>query len=215
MSLDLSAVAFRPFTHEVGQPVLVPGSNLILTLYPTRCECALFGSSKIVQTVTFASPSVAREFEVMQDIQRQRVVVRSTFDEGLLSYYITANEGKAYLKCTRIGFTAKVYVQDREEVLTQGAYFTLLHQVNHSDFNKESVLHMGCFKKQHLPSMQFRFSVSELLPFFFMLGKAYPDKEPWVLPLLSKDHPLKALLEATQAYDKEKLPSNFREPLPS
>lgn len=206
MSLDLSAVAFRPFTHEVGQPVLVPGSNLILTLYPTRCECTLFGSSEVVQTATFDTPSPAHEFEVMQDIQRQRVIVRASFNQGLLSYYITASEGKAYLKCTRSGVATTLRLQDREEALTQGARFTLLHQVSHNEYNREVVLHMGCFKKQHLPSMQSRFSLSELLPFFFMLGKTYPDKSPWDLPILEEDHPLKALSEAVEVNDKETLP---------
>lgn len=89
-----SALRFQPFTHLVGTPCLIPGTEWVCRIYPTLIR---LGRAK--EAIEHPLPLVGpvRPFTIFQDLEKGRIEVRAKAENGFFRFFIAAEEGMVKL----------------------------------------------------------------------------------------------------------------------
>jgi hypothetical protein len=198
--IDLSRVHFKPFTKVVPTKALLPGTVYYFEITPVAIAAFHFQEQSVAKQMAFEMGFRAIDMIVEQDLKRQSIAVSVKTKKGVFSYKIRANEKAVALKVTRLSFPVKLMTCGKERSLKKGEEIELL---NHKkELALPGTLHMGCFKKQDWNKVINRFSLVELLPFLFELGKLYPKAT-------DSSDALNPLKQALKNRDKNELEAIF------
>lgn len=153
----ISALRFKPFSHLPGTCCFLPGSKLILQIYPTK----LLVSDGLKSTeVNFSYRGFMKQFTVTLDLESYAIVVGGFTEGGYLRYEIRAGLS---------GFLLKI--------LKQPDGFTYCHR------NESSVpiakpererLSLGVAKAQDVEMIFRRQDIREIVPFLYYLAQSIP-----------------------------------------
>ena len=169
---------YRPFSHESGTPLLIPGSVWKVTVYPAKLAFESLETSWEKETYLLF-PHIfgpVASFTVLQDLEKGWVRVFGLGKGGYFSYRITA-----------LSHHIALFVERAPE---EGLSFTFRESVKHlkrketlqiptrgGDSSRLSLekMHFGCSKKQNWCLVKHRLDLREILPIWFALGKGLPS----------------------------------------
>ncbi|MCB1116701.1 MAG: hypothetical protein KDK71_09555 [Chlamydiia bacterium] len=166
---------YRPFSHEVGTPLLLPESAWKVAPFPARLVLEhLITKEKIELFPQIKGPITA--FTAMQDLEKKRVRIFGTGEGGFFSYRLYATPQEIILqieRCSEDGLSfnicgeIKTFTRKETFSLHSNAPFQLSHT--------SEKMHLGTSKKQDWTLVKRRLLLSELLPILFELGKNLPN----------------------------------------
>lgn len=191
---------FKPFTKVVPTKALLPGTLYYFEIAPVAIAAFHFEEQAVAKKMTFEMNVPAIDMIVEQDLKRQSIAVSVKTKKGVFSYKIRAGEKAVMLKITRLSCPIKLIICGKEKFLKKGEEIELVSHKKERAL--PGTLHMGCFKKQDWNKLINRFSLVEVLPFLFELGKLYPKANE---PSLR----LKPLKGALKNRDKSELEAIF------
>ena len=148
---------FLPFSHVPATSCVVPGSTLVCRVYPARIEVFDYSDAQcsLVQTIELPSLGPLEQFTVTQNLEKGHVQVSGFSPSGYICYqlYATKEAKKLGVKVLKgpLGIA-----QEHTPVLLP----------------KRERLHLGVFKKQCFPDLQYRAEITEFLPLWFMLSQS-------------------------------------------
>ena len=149
----------RPFSHTPGTKVLLPGSNLIVTVYP--CMLDHF-------PIKLTGP--VKDFTVMLDLERGFVKVWGHYKEGFLRYRIHATLNGGYSIIT-------------EKSPIPGLLPTCDDPIYEAPPLER--LFLGCNKSQDWDMVKRRMDPAEILPFWHRIGQMVPDDTTEISSLMN------------------------------
>lgn len=169
----------RPFSHTPGTSCVIPGTDTILTAFPTRL---IIDQHEVLFPIT----GPVKNFTICQDLERDCVFVFGSAKEGYFKLKITANKNgfeldaqKGPIKSVKIPAKLKLAEEKPLERLSLGS-----HQIQDWDIVKK------------------RKDLKEIVPILFFLGQKIPIAKAAslgtasLLPLPSSRNDLEAALLA-------------------
>ena len=153
------ATKLRPFTHTTGMPMMLPGSTIAVTAFPTSLE---------FRDLTSATENIIRlrgteggvdDFMVVEDLEKGRVTVSGKSNKGVFRYSIVFVD------------EAISIVVEKGDIkffdLPKG--FVIKDSVPKMQIPIER-LSLGCHKKQDWDLVTRRLQLDEILPHLLRLG---------------------------------------------
>lgn len=169
---------YRPFSHEVGTSVLLPGSGWKMVACPARIELENIIAAKEGQTHTIVPHIVGplSAFTMMQDLERRWVRIFGQGPKGYFSYRLKASSHEITLFLERgpqegISFTFDGVIKTlkrKEEMILPADTLAFPRKGSEK-------MHFGCTKQQDWSLVKRRLLVEEILPIWFHLGKDIPS----------------------------------------
>lgn len=144
MKIEISE-RLQPFTHQAGALLLIPGTDQKVQIFPTRIVL----SDRVI-TLPFTGP--VEQFTVMMDLEREKILVWGTANEGYF-HYVLHKEG---------------FFVDRDQ--TGDLKNCLSPLVSPSKKTVKERLSLGCHKKQEWDQIVRRSDLKEILPHWLRLG---------------------------------------------
>jgi hypothetical protein len=182
--------AYKYFTHLSGKESVIPLSHVKLRVYP--CKLLIEGR-EIILNIT----GPVKGFTHLLNIEKARVEIFGTAEEGYFHFHLLAKDGKVLLKLHR-GTEISFSLDGKEALLKKGESLTLLNTETMSVPETKEKISFGCFKKPLLENTIDRrtklFSLCQLIP------KSSPAEVE-----LSQIEPLLTDLFCPQAKDVEHL----------
>jgi hypothetical protein len=93
------ASRYRPFSHQPGTALIIPGTCMTLRAYPTAFFIQDEKGEEI--RIEWALKGVVEDFTVMQDLERSHVLVYGRAREGYFRYSIQLQESHLMLRLDR------------------------------------------------------------------------------------------------------------------
>ena len=168
---------YKPFSHEVGTPLLLPKSSWKLVAYPAKLVLENLVSIGGEETLTIF-PQIEgpiQTFTAMQDLEKGWVRIFGLGAKGYFSYRLISSAHEIILfvdRCCKEGipfiFEGERKVLNRKEELIFPA-----STPGFSSISSEK-MHFGCSKKQDWTLVKRRLDLEEILPIWFEIGKHIP-----------------------------------------
>lgn len=160
------AERFRPFTHLIGTPVLLPLSNLRFQIYPAFIRvCDLSAADPVVVAevpLDLQGPLI--EFTLMQDLEKGCLRVWGVSKDGFFRYRIHATSSVP-------GFT---FIQEK----FPGTKPLSFSEIDcRRQISQPERLSFGVTKVADWELVRRRLMLAEILPFWFRLGQYIPSVE--------------------------------------
>ncbi len=172
---------YRPFSHEPGSACLIPGTFIQVTAYPAAVVIQDPSGQK--RQIEWHLTGLIKEFTLMQDLERQEVLIHGIAKEGFFSYKIFSYENTIVLKLERASqkhlkgkmFTSGLQESEGVIELKLKECFPLFESFTPS-FGKEKLekISFGNHKAQDWDLVLRRKNPLEYLPFWFALGQVSP-----------------------------------------
>lgn len=143
------AERLHPFSHVPGTSLVLPGSTIVLQIFPT-----LLRTPNAEVQIKLTGP--VNGFTIIQDLEKCEVRVLGHAEEGYFCYLCRADRGLELLK-GNISFSPLTF--------------------NSSIPSSNERLSLGSHKKQDWTLIQRRESLEEILPLWFRLGQLTPAEE--------------------------------------
>lgn len=171
------ASRYRPFSHQAGTTLLLPGSSVVVTAYPT---CLAIGVHQQVYTLRWALSGIIQQFTAEQDLENHTISVSGFASEGYFRYLLLIKDKKLVVKLDRgpqEGLEVRV-----EKIGCQDSSYRLavkqelcLHASLHSTSAVSCVerISFGVAKSQDWDLIRRRQQPVEYLPFWFSLGQTF------------------------------------------
>jgi hypothetical protein len=166
---------YRPFTHQAGTSLLVPGSSAMVTAYPTNLVVHV---NNHVTTIQWMLSGLIHQFTVMQDLENHHVLVSGFSQQGYFRYVVFVKDTKLVVKLDRgpkEGLNVEVYSQGAE---TLSKHFQLKEELclqtnvaTKSPALCTERISFGVAKSQDWDLVCRRQQPLEYLPFWFALGQ--------------------------------------------
>jgi len=151
-----SALRFYPFTHLVGTPCLIPGTEWVCRVYPTLLRLSR-GQEEIEHPLPLVGP--VRPFTIFQDLEKGRVEVRGKAESGFFRFFLLAEESAIKLISLKGSLESKTLATAEELPLPP----------------KER-LSLGINKQQDWQMVLRRSDPTEILPFWLRLAAWTPGR---------------------------------------
>jgi hypothetical protein len=193
---------YRPFSHQTGTSLLIPGSSAMVTAYPTNLVVHF---KNHVTTIQWMLSGLIHQFTVMQDLEDHNVSVSGFSQHGYFRYSVFVKDKKLVVKLDRgpkEGLNVEVHSQGSE---TLSKHFQLKEElcVRVNVETKSPALcteriSFGVAKSQDWNLVCRRQQPLEYLPFWFALGQTldattlFSSKDP------SNNTPVELLEKAIQ-----------------
>jgi hypothetical protein len=164
------AQRFYPFSHVPGTECLLPGSPVLLRVFPARLEVYNASSwpEKFIGSVSFPVGGVVERFTVQQDLEHSCVKVWGHCPEGYFCYRVVANVPGPTL----------IYEKQPESWKKENFEFDLDYPQELHDKGKR--LSLGNHKKQDWELISRRCDLTEILPIWLRLSDSIPIVEDFI-----------------------------------
>ncbi|MEI8365387.1 MAG: hypothetical protein WCF65_03120 [Parachlamydiaceae bacterium] len=158
------AERLRPFSHQPGTPVVLPGSTLRLKVYPERVVVEnIAGPVPVaVETLSFHVEGPLEQFTILQDLEKGCVVVWGHGPLGFVRYRLHASKNGTKVLCYREKGLAQETSVIAEEVFSMPEVETLS---------------LGNHKGQDWALIRRRMNMEEILPLWHRLGQLVPSQQ--------------------------------------
>jgi hypothetical protein len=172
---------YRPFSHQPGTSILLPGTPFAFTIYPTRIEFInLITHSSTCRDLPIHGP--VEQFTVFLDLEKHIILVQGKALNQFFRYTIAQTTKPNH----STAITLNWHQGESEILLSLSEEFAL-----HSSELTER-LHLGCDKKQDWDLIQRRNEMAEIYPHWFALGRTlecieFPSANGEMVDLLSKE----------------------------
>lgn len=219
------AERLKPFSHKPGTVLMLPGSSISLSVFPTRLFILDLakGMPQLVANVVFNLEGPMVGFTVIQDLEKGLIqVFGETADGGYIRYSVQALEdGKAVVLFLERGPDKGIeikYEMDEtsekskrifpKEKMVFSREMRSNEELTFTSFSSAERLSLGSHKQQDWELVHRRLSFTEIFPIWHRLGQLIP-------PLFSKSLTGTALLlekcqEAIAANAPDKVLVPFR-----
>lgn len=147
MNIDISE-RLRPFSHQPGTSVLVPGSDWVVQVFPTLLKVQ-------GMEVPLCQKGPVRGFTVQSDLEKGCVWIWGTSPEGYFRFQLIPSPEGLILRR-----------KNQEQLLVAGG-----EQFTKKDPER---IFLGCHKAQDLDLARRRIHSTELAPMLFLLGQKVP-----------------------------------------
>jgi hypothetical protein len=137
---------FRPFSHRPGSACLLPGTDVVVRVYPTRIELVGLKSFDLPHT------GPVKNFTFLQDLEKGVVKIFGEAPEGYFCYQIRACEGKIQMGEEFVTAPVQPFVKAKER------------------------LSFGNSKKLDWDQTERRADPTEILPVWYTLSQVTPKK---------------------------------------
>lgn len=179
------AERLKPYTHLPGTSVMIPGSFLRATIFPTllRIESLEGAEPRAAGTLAFKIKGPVRNFTIQNDLERGAVYVFGQSADGYFRYALTALAEKNAAALTLIKAPEQqLHLQNPAMTLSAGDVLSLdqtgcsPHPCGRHYFPPETDrLSLGNHKSQDWELVKRRLSLAEILPHWLRLGQLVPQ----------------------------------------
>ncbi len=169
----------QPFSLEYGDRCLLPGTSFVIQAFPCCVKLSPLSAPLCpVAEVALEGTGYVQKFMIQQNIRKQAVAVRSTFDQGLLALKIFQEQGAIWLEVTRSTLLSASLSWQNEKIPLEKGNRLKLHEASlHKEPRELETLFLGVTKKQDWRAMLRRQSLAEVLPALFQIGQMYEAQE--------------------------------------
>ncbi len=169
------AERLRPFTTVPGTPMLLPRTDLICRIYPTRIEIGTLAPLSLKLTGPF------KNFTVQQDLEKGALNVWGEAQEGYFRYTLAAPLTLTIERAPKEGLPIESDLYLRPKPQVKGVAYTIESEGKWKTL--ENMVHperlsLGCHKSQDWQMVQRRCALDEILPFWYRLSQSIPEQEP-------------------------------------
>lgn len=171
---------YRPFSHTPGTSCLIPSTRSFVTVYPTFIK--IFSHFDSEDSIKWSFKGLVKDFTVMQDLEKQEVIVSGIAKQGYFCYRIYAKLGSIYLvldKAPLACLEVELFLEGRKESKNLSLKSELLLKKNISHLIPSSFerISFGVSKAQDWDLVKRRQDPLEYLPFWFALGQQIPSEQ--------------------------------------
>lgn len=214
----------RVFSHTSGIELLLPGTLIVVKVFPTRLEFHKLDCSELLLEVDLELEGDFKDFTVFQDLKKRLIEVQGFSKTGFFRYRLVLSEGKEKrvvkfslqkaphknltFTCKTIKADAKAKTERTQKVLAKKSVDLPLKLEGNTGQSEKvqsrepanfELLSLGMHKKLDYELLKRRADLKELLPLWFRLGQIIPQKSFVAIGTLLL---LKALEKAVK--DKQK-----------
>ncbi len=171
------AAKLTPFSHKPGTEVLIPGGSIYATVYPTRLE--ICDSCSRLALFEFDIEKAYKDFTVIQDLEKRKVVVFLKSPGGYLKYQLEHIEDEILFTVLKSenGLSFTLNEGRSKDLLVLKEKETLSFSVSQRALKIDLLekLSFGNHKKQDWQEVEKRDNPQEYLPFWYYLGQMVPN----------------------------------------
>lgn len=163
---------FSPFSHRAGTQVLIPKTQIVVEVYPSRIR---FYSCKSldVYEMDIQTEGYVDGFTVIQDLEAQVVRVFGTSVNGYLSYQLRFSDGHIVMDLLRSRTPLNITFQGKTHTVLPKRKLQLFPVTEYID-SPLPRLAFGIHKSQNIDQIAVRKDLREILPFLYRVGKLSP-----------------------------------------
>lgn len=198
MKITISS-RFFPFSHRAGTHVLIPKTEIVVEVYPSRVNffsCGSIDGYKMdIQTEGYVNG-----FTVVQDLERQVVRVFGVSTNGYISYELKFFEGYIVMDLLRSRIPLNIIFQAKKHTVLPKRHLQLFPVKEYITCPLPR-LAFGIHKSQNIDHMAIRKDLREILPFLYRIGKSYPKHSVPIQPGTTKEL-VQKIRESIHARDK-------------
>ena len=200
------ASRYRPFSHTAGTSLLIPGSSVVVTAYPT---CLALHVENMVYTLRWSVTGIIQQFTLEQDLENHSVSVSGFAHEGFFRYLLFIREKKLVVKLDR-GPKEGLHLVIEKQGSKAVSNHLLLKQELCLQASLQSIqasacaerISFGVAKSQDWDLIRRRQEPLEYLPFWFSLGQTLEFCQKSTKETPKEKSSLLLLEQAFQALDK-------------
>lgn len=173
------ASRYRPFSHAPGCTTCILGTRYVATVYPTAVWIKDEQGGQI--QIEWQLTGLVKNFTVMQDLEKNRLLIHGTAQEGYFNYMLFAQDSSLILRLDRanMGILKGILKPLHTEILLkpkeQLVLFALTEPVVERSLEK---LSFGNHKAQEWERITRRNDPLEYLPFWFAAGQLSLGEDP-------------------------------------
>ena len=132
---------YRYFTHLPAKESIIPLSNAIAKIYPTRCLI----SSKKEQVIIDLNLTDMDKFTHLLQIEKQRVEFFGKAKSGYVHFHLFAKDGFIYIKLHR-GIDVSIAINNKSFLLKKGKHLQVCEALTIEKKSKLERISFGCTK---------------------------------------------------------------------
>lgn len=163
---------FSPFSHRAGTHVLIPKTQIVVEVYPSRVNFYSCGSIDVYK-MDIETGGYVDGFTVVQDLERQVVRVFGVSINGYVSYELKFLEEYIVIDLLRSRIPLNITFEEKKYTVFPKRHLQLF-PVRDSITCSLPRLAFGIHKSQNIDYMAMRKDLREILPFLYRIGKLYP-----------------------------------------
>jgi len=174
---------YKPYTHSLGKPLVLPASNFCLKIYPQKIVVDdLYTQKSNVLTIKNNLIGPVKDFTVQQNINGCFVDVWGFTKCGYFGYRIQALQNSQGLTIKPLGQTQKAIAWELDgegyHNRNQDCDFFSLNEAFEDNLVQAcqiEILNLGNNKQQDWDLIHRRFDLTEILPLWYALGQRSPN----------------------------------------
>ncbi len=201
---------YRPFSRSTRSKALIPNTDVVVEVHPTRLFLQRIGTQEI-QEVTLSIKGPVEGFVVMQDLEKGALIIQGHELNGFFRYRLFGMGKKLSLMVDKspgglkIALGAQPIVVHPKQKIPMMDCFTIISK-------NIPRLSLGCHKKQEIEKINERMDLTEIFPFLHRLGYMVP-KSTETFPITQTTFSLlenfKIALQSRQKIEQRKRFSAF------
>ena len=175
----------RVFSHNPGAALLLPGTLIVVTVFPTKLEFRQLDQSEFLLEIGLELEGEFKDFTVFQDLKKRLIEVQGFSKTGFFRYQLLiVEEGKDQkvikfnlLKAPQKNLILKLK-KEKQKVLVKNPVALPLKSKTNLIIETPTfeLLSLGMHKKLDFELLKRRADLRELLPLWFRLGQITPEK---------------------------------------
>lgn len=171
---------FSPFSHRAGTHVLIPKTQIVVEVYPSRTR---FYSCKSldVYEMDIQTQGYVDGFTIIQDLEAQVVRVFGTSGNGYVSYELQLSDGYIVMHLIRSRSPLSITFQGETHIVPPKGKLQLFAVTDYIDPPLPR-LAFGIHKSQNIDHIVQRKDLRETLPFLYRIGKLSPKNSHQIQP---------------------------------
>lgn len=163
---------FSPFSHRAGTHVLIPKTQIVVEVYPSRTRFYSCSSLDVYE-MDIQTAGYVDGFTVIQDLETQVVRVFGTAGHGYVSYELQFSDGHIVMHLLRSRSPLSITFQGETHMVPPKGKLQLFPVTDYIDCPLPR-LAFGIHKSQNIDHITLRKDLRETLPFLYRIGKLSP-----------------------------------------
>lgn len=175
------AERLHPFSHLPGTPFILPGTTLVVRVFPTRLSLSDLTGKIAPFTLSFDFVGPLKEFTAELDLEHQELCVFGKTAKGFMRYHLCAKDDGVRLAMDKTFKEKTVCIRSfppHEVALSQGEKLLVcLPLKGAEEISSFERLSLGMHKSQDFEMIRRRGDCKEIFPHWFALGSLVKNEE--------------------------------------